>query len=142
MTFACLRFRENMVSRVQGCVDLFRKKYFADRELFLIQPHVRKLKCHLILSVTIDPRPSAYVVTERNFFVVLIFGDSVLIVCNISMIKLLSCDLVILVFYWLHFYHHFALSLNIITYSGRQKYNPFSKKVCTFAEKYLGTQAW
>jgi hypothetical protein len=27
-------------------------------------------------------------------------------------------------------------------YSGRQKYNPFFKKVCTFAANYLGTQAW
>jgi len=30
----------------------------------------------------------------------------------------------------------------IQAYSGRQKYNPFLKKVCTFAAKYLGTQAW
>ncbi len=29
-----------------------------------------------------------------------------------------------------------------VIYSGRRKYNPFFKKVCTFVEKYLGTQAW
>ncbi len=28
------------------------------------------------------------------------------------------------------------------SYSGRQKYNPFCKEVCTFAAKYLRTQAW
>ncbi len=28
-----------------------------------------------------------------------------------------------------------------LMYSGRQKYNPFFKKVRTFAAKYLGTQA-
>jgi hypothetical protein len=32
--------------------------------------------------------------------------------------------------------------INYVFYSGRQKYNPFFKKVCTFAANYLGTQAW